>query len=54
MPIEHYQKNGFTLEELGVAKFELGKLSKKILRKPYAKTGQHRRNKQGRKKNPKK
>lgn len=54
MPFEHYQKNGFTLEEVGVGEVLFRKLSKTSLRKPYEKTGHHRQNKQGRKKSPKK
>ena len=53
-PFEYYQKNGFSLEEVGMMEMEVHKLSQKSLRKPYERTGRHRRNKQGRKKSPKK
>jgi hypothetical protein len=53
-PFEHYQKNGFLLEEVGMMEAEVHKLSQKSLRKPYERTGNFRRNKQGRKKSPKK
>jgi len=53
-PFEYYQKNGFSLEEVGMMEMEVQKLSPKSLRKPYKRTGNFRKNKQGRKKSPKK
>lgn len=54
MPIEFYRDFGFPLLHLGVIRDAWLKLPKDVLRKPYEKTGRYRRNKQGRKKKPKK
>lgn len=53
-PFEHYRDNGFTLGEVVEGYDKLRTVPKNKLRKPYERTGLHRRNKQGRKKNPKK
>jgi hypothetical protein len=53
-PYEHYHSKGFTLAETLEGQSALGKIPKNKIRKPYERTGNHRRNKQGRKKNPKK
>lgn len=53
-PFEHYQKNGFSLAEVGLMEREIQRLPKESIRKPYERTGRFRRNKQGRKKSPKK
>jgi len=51
---EHYRDRGFTMAEVLEGRSELGKIPKNKIRKPYERTGNHRRNRQGRKKNPKK
>lgn len=54
MPLEHYREHGFAMIDLGVIREAWLKLPKEGLRKKYEKSGKYRRNKQGRKKNPKK
>jgi hypothetical protein len=53
-PFEHYRERGFTLAEVLEGQSALGKIPKNRVRKPYERTGNFRRNKQGRKKIPKK
>jgi hypothetical protein len=53
-PLEFYRDYGFNLIVLGIIREAWLKLPKEKLRKGYEKSGRYRRNKQGRKKKPKK
>lgn len=53
MQLEHYKEYGFFVGDVGIIRGAWGRLPQEVLRKPYERTGRHRRNKQGRKKNPK-
>jgi len=54
MQLEHYKEYGFFVGDVGIIRGAWGRLPQEVLRKPYERTGRHRRNKQGRKKKPEK
>lgn len=53
-PLDFYREYGFPLLHVGLIRDAWLKLPEEALRKTYEKSGRYRRNKQGRKKNPKK